>query len=96
MIQLIQQVGDSGAKITDFGMARAFTAFSNTVTKVPGTEVYMPPEAFQEKPPKYRDKFDCFAFGVLVIQILTCQYPNPSEKMNKLSMQGVVSKGIGM
>ena len=73
----ILMLGDRRAKVTDFGMASAFTDFPDTVTKVPGTEVYMPPEAFQDKPSIYTDKLDCFVYGVLVVQVLTCKYPKP-------------------
>ena len=43
----------------------------------PGTLAYMPPEALYD-PPVYTNKLDCFSFGVLDIQILTRQFPNPS------------------
>lgn len=84
----VLMIGDRRAKVTDFGMAKLFTACQNTVTKLPGTEVYMPPEAFQDKPPNYTSSFDCFTFGVLVVQILTRQYPKPGESFNKVTRNG--------
>ena len=69
------------AKITDFGMSKLssvnprMTAF----TLCPGNVLYMSPEALDE-PPTYTDKLDAFSFGVLQIQILTRQFPNPTER----------------
>ena len=75
----ILMLGDR-AKVTDFGMAIATTkVISNRMTKCPGTEVYMPPEAVIGNP-RYDAKIDCFSFGVLVIQILTKKFPNPGER----------------
>ena len=34
----------------------------------------MPPEAVQDKP-VYTEKIDCFSLGVIIIQILTRQFP---------------------
>ena len=74
----VLMLGDR-AKITDFGMANTTKAISGQMTKCPGTDVYMPPEAVIGKP-KYDAKIDCFSFGVLVVQILTKQFPNPGER----------------
>ena len=66
--------GNVIAKVTDFGMARLSEinprATHLTSTMCPGTNVYMPPEAVQDKP-VYAAKIDCFSFGVISIQILT-------------------------
>ena len=66
------------AKITDFGMSKLLDANQHMtpLTMCPGTLVYMPPEALRE-PPVYSKKIDCFSFGVLQIQIMTCQFPDP-------------------
>ena len=70
------------AKVTDFGMARLSDESSRatqlTFTMCPGTDVYMPPEAVQDKP-VYTEKIDCFSFGVITLQILTCQFPKPGD-----------------
>ena len=66
------------AKITDFGMARMFNHGDTTLSKNPGTDAYMPPEALSDDP-QYDDKIDCFSFGVLVIQILTLLFPKPTN-----------------
>ena len=49
------------------------------MTMCPGTLAYMPPEALYDAP-VYTNKLDCFSFGVLDIQILTRQFPNPSAR----------------
>ena len=70
------------AKITDFGMSKLLDANRRMtpLTMCPGTLVYMPPEALKE-PPVYSKKMDCFSFGVLQIQIMTRQFPDPSPAM---------------
>ena len=69
---------DNRAKITDFGMAK-IKAISNRMTQCPGTHVYMPPEALIGTP-KYDSRIDCFSFGVLSIQIMTKQFPDPGKR----------------
>ena len=66
------------AKITDFGMSRLLdeNRCKTSLTTCPGTLVYMPPEALRD-PPAYTKKIDCFSFGVLQIQIMTRQFPDP-------------------
>ena len=48
------------------------------LTMCPGTQAYMPPEALIT-PPRYSNKLDCFSHGVLTIQIVTRQFPNPGD-----------------
>ena len=66
------------AKITDFGMSKLLDSNRRMtpLTMCPGTLAYMPPEALSE-PPVYSKKIDCFSFGVLQIQIMTRQFPDP-------------------
>ena len=66
------------AKITDFGQSKLLDANRRMtpLTTCPGTLAYMPPEALRE-PPGYSKKIDCFSFGVLQIQIMTRQFPDP-------------------
>ena len=70
------------AKITDFGMSKLLDANRRMtpLTMCPGTLAYMPPEALRE-PPVYSKKIDCFSFGVLQIQIMTRQFPDPGPAM---------------
>ena len=67
------------AKITDFGMSKLIylNKRMKRLTMCPGNLVYMPPEALRESP-VYSKKLDCFSFGVLQIQIMTRQFPDPS------------------
>jgi serine/threonine protein kinase len=80
-------IGNVRAKVTDFGMARLgdinpqVTRFTNTMC--PGTDVYMPPEAVQDKP-VYTEKIDCFSFGVIIVQILTRQFPKPGHRLQEV------------
>ena len=81
--------GNVIAKVTDFGMARLgdinpqATRFTNTMC--PGTDVYMPPEVVQDKP-VYTEKIDCFSFGVIIVQILTRQFPKPGDRLQEVEV----------
>ena len=67
--------GDCRAKITDLGVSKLRDA-QQRMTQCPGSPIYMPPEALNQLP-VYSEKLDCFSFGVLIIQILTCRFPEP-------------------
>ena len=71
-------IAGSRAKVTDFGMSRLIDATPRMtpLTQCPGTIAYMSPEATRE-PPMYTNKLDCFAHGVVAIQIMTRQFPDP-------------------
>ena len=76
------------AKVSDFGMAWLIDPDSShylTLSTCPGTEVYMPPEALEDKP-HYTDKIDCFSFGVVLIQTLTRLYPMPGKRRRKVQI----------
>ena len=77
------------AKVTDFGMAKLGDinprASRLTFTMCPGADVYMPPEAIQDQP-VYSERIDCFSFGVIVIQMLTRQFPNPGNRMQRVEI----------
>ena len=49
------------------------------LTLCPGNLLYMSPEALDEAK-SYTAKLDIFSFGVIVIQILTRQFPNPTDR----------------
>ena len=51
----------------------------------PGADVYMPPEAIKDQP-IYTEKIDCFSFGVIIIQILTRQFPKPSDRQKSVAI----------
>ena len=69
------------AKITDFGMSKLATINPRmtALTLCPGNVLYMSPEALDEAK-SYTAKLDVFSFGVIVIQILTRQFPNPTDR----------------
>ena len=77
------------AKVTDFGMVSLGDqnprATQLTFTMCPGTDVYMPPEAVQDKP-VYTEKIDCFSFGVITLQILTRQFPKPGNRSKEIEI----------
>ena len=70
------------AKVTDFGMAKLWEGHTRMTpaTFCPGTMVYMPPEALKVHP-VYSEKLDCFSAGVVFLQILTQQFPNPGDRV---------------
>ena len=77
-------IAGSRAKVTDFGMVKLYdlnrsTAHHTTLTQCPGTLAYMSPEALEE-PPVYTYKLDSFSLGVLGVQIMTRQFPDPGER----------------
>ena len=74
------------AKVTDFGMAKLFDTNRSTITHLtmcPGTLAYMSPEALDDSP-VYTKKLDSFSFGVLDIQIITRQFPDPGPRTKKV------------
>ena len=75
------------AKVTDFGMSKLADANlrMTPMTMCPGTLAYMPPEALDD-PPVYTNKLDCFSFGVLDIQILTGQFPDPTQRFKTIEI----------
>ena len=75
----------SRAKVTDFGMSKLteLNPRMTGLTKCPGTPAYMSPEALLD-PPVYIEKLDCFQVGVLMLQIMTRKYPNPSQAINRV------------
>ena len=85
----VLMIGNIRAKVTDFGMARLGDmnprATQLTFTMCPGTDVYMPPEAVQDKP-VYAEKIDCFSFGVIAVQTLTRQFPKPDDRMQRVEI----------
>ena len=75
------------AKVTNFGMSRlADTNPRMTpMTMCPGTLAYMPPEALKD-PPVYSKKLDCFSFGVLGVQTIIRQFPDPSVRFRMIDI----------
>ena len=77
----ILMIAGTRAKITDFGMSKLATGNPRmtALTLCPGNLLYMSPEALDEAK-SYTAKLDIFSFGVIVIQILTRQFPNPTDR----------------
>ena len=75
------------AKITDFGMSKlaSVNPRMTALTLCPGNVLYMSPEALDEAK-TYTAKLDMFSFGVIVIQILTRQFPNPTDRFRLVSV----------
>ena len=78
-------IAGSRAKVTDFGMVKLYdvnrsTAHFTPLTLCPGTTVYMSPEALRDQP-VYTDKLDSFSLGVLCVQIMTRQFPDPGDRV---------------
>ena len=69
------------AKIADLGVARILDLTPKRavqLTQAPGTAAYMPPEAFSITP-SYNRSIDVFSFGVLMVHLVSQQWPIPSE-----------------
>ena len=77
------------AKVTDFGMSKlaSVNPRMTPLTLCPGNVQYMSPEALEE-PPSYTHKLDVFSFGVLLVQIVTRQFPNPGPRFNFIHVPG--------
>ena len=84
-------VGRSKMKVSDFGTAVALEKDgpARLSDPIPGTEAYMPPEAFPISasiPVSYSFKLDIFAFGVLSLQIATGKFPRPGPATRKIEV----------
>ena len=81
----VLMIAGTRAKITDFGMSKLATGNPRmtALTLCPGNLLYMSPEALDEAK-SYTSKLDIFSFGVIVIQILTRQFPNPTDRFRTL------------
>ncbi len=71
------------AKISDLGVAKILNMSPAglglmTQTQTPGTPSYMPPEAMVARP-KYTNKVDIFSYGVMIVHMLSGQWPIPGE-----------------
>ena len=76
-------------KITDFGMSKLASGMT-ALTQCPGNRLYMSPEALDEagtaNPQNYTTKLDIFSFGVIVIQVLTRLFPEPTNRFRSVSV----------
>ena len=73
--------GDMTAKISDLGVAKILQispAEMSRMTQTPGTQSYMSPEALRPNP-CYDVEMDVFSYGVMLVHMLSGQWPFPSE-----------------
>ena len=66
-------------KIADLGQAKIDSKFATRqqqLSKVPGNEYHMPPEAWLDNP-VYDASLDVFSFGVVILHTLTHLWPKP-------------------
>ena len=69
------------AKISDLGVAKVIKADSRkTMTKVPGTFAFMPPESISVKP-MYGPSMDVFSFAGIILHTFNQQWPSPSDQV---------------
>ena len=75
-------IAGSRAKVSDFGMSMLteVDVTKSRLTHCPGNAAYMSPEAMIE-PPTYSEKLDVFSSGVIAVQIITQQFPDPTSSM---------------
>jgi len=66
------------AKIGDLGVAKMINP--NESTSVPGTYIFMPPEAFSVNP-QYEKPVDVFSLGCVMIHMLNHQWPIPDDQV---------------
>ena len=86
----VLMIAGTRAKITDFGMSKLATVNPRmtALTLCPGNLLYMSPEALDEAK-SYTAKLDIFSFGVIVIQILTREFPNPTDRFRTIQVPGI-------
>ena len=73
--------GDMAAKISDLGVAKIIQinpAEMSHMTQTPGTQSYMAPETLRPNP-RYDIEVDVFSFGVMLVHVLSGQWPMPTE-----------------
>ena len=91
----VLMIAGTRAKITDFGMSKLATGNPRmtALTLCPGNLLYMSPEALDEVK-SYTAKLDIFSFGVIVIQILTRQFPNPTDRFRTVHVPQLSGKEV--
>ncbi|CAI8047970.1 Ras-related protein Rab-8B [Geodia barretti] len=83
----VLMVAGNRVKVSDFGMSKLDSVDPNrSLTICPGNLNYMSPQTFSN-PPKYTAKLDIFSFGVLSVQIVTRQEPNPTDRHQPIPHQ---------
>ena len=71
--------GHLEAKITDLGVAKVMKSDSRkTMTTLPGTPDFMPPEALSKRP-VYGPSLDVFSYGGVILNVITQLWPEPTD-----------------
>jgi serine/threonine protein kinase len=73
---LLEYKPEIRAKVADLGVAKVMGDVESVNTRRPGTECYMPPEAFFNG--QYTLKIDVFSLGVIMLQMVVGREPTPS------------------
>ena len=75
---------DAVAKIGDLGVAKVVKADSKAtksiLTKVPGTQDFMPPECLVDNP-KYDTSLDIFSYAGIVLHVVNQEWPTPTAQV---------------
>ena len=82
-VLLASQGGVMVAKIADLGQAKndpLYVSRRKTLSKVPGNEAHMPPEAWFDIP-QYNSSLDIFSFGVVMLHTLSHEWPEPLGRL---------------
>ena len=72
---LLEYKPEIRAKLADLGVAKVMGNVESFNTRRPGTEFYMPPEAFVNG--QYTLKIDVFSLGVIMLQMVVGREPTP-------------------
>ena len=76
------------AKISDLGVAKVMRADKQkTMTKLPGTPDFMPPESLSVKP-VYGPSLDIFSYGGVILNVTTQLWPQPTDPIEFNSNTG--------
>jgi serine/threonine-protein kinase TNNI3K len=87
-------VGENKVKVSDFGMRTLESVNPNrSMTQCPGNVHYMSPQALCNQP-TYTAKLDVFSFGVLLVQIMTRQFPNPTNQHQSIEGRNSICRKI--
>ncbi len=65
------------AKIADLGMSKYTDGSSNKLTKAPGANYIMPPEALKGN--KYSEKMDVYSYGIISLYLVNQKEPLPDR-----------------
>ena len=69
------------AKISDLGVAKVVQSDNQkTMTKLPGTPDFMPPEALSIRP-VYGPSLDVFSYGGVILNVTTQLWPQPTDSI---------------